>query len=65
MQIVGLIILAIVVIIVLNLRKRIDQSDNTFLKNAQKVGDVLAWGRFIIFIIFAVFIIFVFKVVGK
>ena len=49
---VGSFILVIFSIIIINLRHRVDSSDNTVLKTAAKVGKVFIWIRFIFFIVF-------------
>ncbi len=64
-SIIGLIFLVIVSIVIVTLRKRIYNSDNTMLKAATAAGDAIIWMRFIYGIIFFIFVIIMLSVFGK
>lgn len=64
-NLIGLVFLVIVAIVIINIRKRINNSDNTLLKTATAAGDAIIWMRFIFGIIFFIFVIIMFSTFGK
>jgi hypothetical protein len=63
-SLIGLVFLVIFVMVIIHIRRRIFNSDNTLLKTAVSAGDAIVWVRFIFGIIFFIFFIFMFSALG-
>ena len=65
MQIVGILVLFGIIILILFLRNKVNNSNNTFLKTMLKINDIFVWARFlggiVVFFIFLLFIIILSK----
>ena len=65
MQIVGMLVLFGIIILILFLRNKVNNSNNTFLKTMLKINDIFVWGRFlggiVVFFIFLLFLIILSK----
>ena len=65
MQILGMLVLFGIIILILFLRNKVNNSNNTFLKTMLKINDIFVWARFlsgiIVFFIFLLFLIILSK----
>ena len=64
-NVIGISVLVLFSIVIITIRKNINNSNNTLLKTATSVGDTIIWMRFLFGILFFFFIIVMFSLVGK
>jgi len=65
MQMVGMLVLFGIIILILFLKNKVNNSNNTFLKTMLKINDIFVWARFLgrifVFFIFYYFLLFYLK----